>query len=110
MGLVAWACWVSVTSSANNGTSLIDISYWMILTLWIPLYLAKLLEKFMEVNTIEIIDATGTCIYAMLVFVNACQIADASWKGTSSTIKAANCFMFFASFAAIINGVLLILM
>ena len=64
----------------------------------------------MEVNTIEIIDATGTCIYAMLVFVNACQIADASWKGTSSTIKAANCFMFFASFAAIINGVLLILM
>merc|ERR1711997_95975 len=107
--LIGWACWVSATAS-NNGTSLIDISYWVILTIWIPLYLLKVLEKFMEVNTVEIIDATGTCIYAMLVFVNACQIADQSWKQTPSTIKAANCFMFFAGFAAIVNGILLVLM
>lgn len=41
--LIAWASWVSVTGSSNNGTSLIDISYWVLLTIWIPLYLAKVL-------------------------------------------------------------------
>lgn len=64
----------------------------------------------MAVDTQEIVDATFTLIYGMLVFVNACQIADSSWSNTPSQIKAANCFMFFAGFAAILNGVLLVLM
>ena len=60
------------------------------------------------VPALEIVDATFTLIYGMLVFVNACQIADSSWgEHTPSKIKAANCFMFFAGFAALLNGVLL---